>query len=180
MVFELLSEDDNSYYFPAFLRVALATMPHLYTANMNGKNKDVYHDGEGYSIGQDGVAYYKWFNGSIWGADNNYSKVLELCQKAGWDRKDGKYSRTYWNNTVPNHYSRGRTKELLGITPEEWANFDSLNAWNVENWDDFYKALASATCGYQPILAGLLTSDESWYDLKVDIEALKLTVFMTR
>jgi len=165
-----LEEDDNSYYFPAFLRVALATMPHLYTANSGNTS----HDGSSYDIGQDGVQWYRWFNGSLnpggsIGQWDNYSAVLDLCRKAGWDVKADKYSRTYWNNTVPNHYSRGRNTELEGITPEEWASFDSTAAWQIDNFTDFYKALSSAACGYQPILAGLLTSDESWYDLKVDV-----------
>ncbi|MBQ7117165.1 MAG: hypothetical protein IJN88_03035, partial [Clostridia bacterium] len=160
----LLAEDDNSYYFPTFLRCALATMPHLYTANSDYTT----HDGVKYDFGQTGVHFYKWFNGDFWGDEWDYSKVLELCSKAGWDTKADKYTRTYWNEKPLANYSRGRT-EPYGITPEEWASFDSNAAWHIDSFDDFYRALASATCGYQPILSGLLTSDESYYALKVDV-----------
>ena len=54
-------------------------------------------------------------------------------------------SLTYWNNTVPANYSRGRNTEKVGITPEEWANFDSTAAWQISDFNDFYRALASAS-----------------------------------
>ena len=157
-----ISTDDNSHYFPAFLRCTLATMPHIYTANSSYAGH-----GANYDIDQGGVQFYKWFDGSIWGSTNNYSKVLELCSKAPWVTQSKEYSRTYWADGELKNYSRHKT--VKGIPAEAWASFDSKEAWNIESFDDFYKALASATCGYQPILSGLITSDESTYVLKIKL-----------
>ncbi|MBO7318441.1 MAG: hypothetical protein J6V06_00290, partial [Clostridia bacterium] len=155
-----ISEDDNSHYFPAFLRTTLATMPHLYTANSN-----YYGHGVGYDIEQTGVKFHKWFDGSIWGDD--FSQILALCSQAPWVTQANDYSRTYWADGELKNYSRHKVVE--GIPAEAWATLDSKTAWNIESFDEFYEALASATCGYQPILSGLITSDESNYVLKIKL-----------
>ncbi|MBQ6601064.1 MAG: hypothetical protein IIX36_05415, partial [Clostridia bacterium] len=68
----------------------------------------------------------------------------------------------YFGGTLPIWYENASgTRRATAAAGYEPVYFDSKKAWHINDWDDFYRTFATATCGLHVPLAELLTHKAS-------------------
>ncbi|MBR5827189.1 MAG: hypothetical protein IKY78_08930, partial [Clostridia bacterium] len=176
-----LEKGTNGWFFPAFLRCTLGTMPWMYTENSSYGATD-----------HDGVQFRQWFDGSFnddfkaANSDNpnaktgwpNYSNTSDSTRSILWvadqapiykPDSDASLKRAYWaeETTIANVSEHKGT--FQGVPASAWEQLDSKGTWQITDWDSFYKAMASATSGYHALLGGLIAGSTMGWKLKAKV-----------
>ena len=142
---------------PEYLRAAIPLMPHWFTENWNGN-----------SCGQTGVLWKNWFDGTIFGSEYNYSKVLEILAKAP---RHGSGTNTYsfWDSE-----NRPNFGTYSGLPTDAWDTYPADEIWHVTTNAGLYRSLAAASCGLAAPLGTILCGEDITLRAKSDILSIEL------